>query len=145
MSASRRSAFWQGVLAALVTFLVIVPPTAAIVYGAQAGSIGSVSLSWFGPIAALVLAGIAAVAGTLVSRAYRNKPDRRPGDVWSTWFSGFTVLVVGSWFVPFLVLFVFIDSDHALSDRMLPVMVVWTVGHILVAALANRAARGLRS
>ena len=145
MTASRRSARWQGILAAAVTFLVTVLPTAAIVYGARAGSIGSVSMSWFGPIAALVLAGIAVVAGNLVTQAYRNDPDRRPGDIWSTWFSGFTVLVVGSWFVPFLVLFVFVDSDRALSDRMFPVMVVWSVGHILAAALANRVARGLRS
>ena len=140
---SRRSAGWQGILAGIITFLVIVIPTAAIVYGAQVGSIGSVSVPGFGGIASLVLALIAAVAGGMVYRAYRFDPERRPGDVWSRWFTGFVALVVGSWFVPFVVLFVFVDSDHALADRMPAVMLVWTVGHVAVAVVAWRMMRDL--
>ena len=144
MGTSRSYAGWQGVLAGSVTLGVVVLPTVAIIYGAQAGSIGSVSFGWFGPIAGVVIAAIAILAGDLVRRAYRTDPTRRPGDVWSTWFSGFTVLVIGSWFVPFIVLFVFIDSDHALSDRMLAVMTVWTLGHLVVAGLAGWVMRSLR-
>ena len=144
MSTSRASAGWQGSLAGAITFAVVILPTAAIIYGAQAGSIGSVSLGWFGPVAGAVIAVIAILTGYLGTRAYRTRPTRRPGDVWSTWFSGFTVLVIGSWFVPFIVLFVFIDSDHALSDRMLAVMTVWTLGHLVVAGLAGRVMRSLR-
>ena len=144
MSAGDRSSGWQGALAGLITFLVISIPSAAIVYGAQAGSIGSVSVSWFGAFAVAVLGVIAAATGIVVTRAYRIDPGRRPGEVWSTWFSGFVVLVIGSWFVPFAVLFVFVDSDHALSDRMTAVLAVWTLGHLGAAWLAGRVSRSLR-
>lgn len=144
MSTDDRSSSWQGALAGLITFLVISIPSAAIVYGAQVGSIGSVSVSWFGAFAAVVLGAIAVATGAVVARAYRIDPERRPGEVWSMWFSGFVVLVVGSWFVPFVVLFVFVDSDHALSDRMAAVLLVWTLGHLGAAWLAGRVTRGLR-
>ena len=143
MSTGDRSSQWQGALAGLVTFLVISIPSAAIVYGAQAGSIGSVSVSWFGAFAAVILGAIAVAAGVVVTRAFRADPNRRPGEVWSTWFSGFVVLVIGSWFVPFVVLFVFVDSDHALSDRMAAVMAVWALGHLGAAWLAARTTRNL--
>ncbi len=143
MSTSRRSALWQGVMAAVVTFVVVMLPTAAIVYGAQAGSMGSVSVSGFGGVAAVVLGTISIATGVLVFRAYRTEPKRRPGEVWSIWFGGFVALVVGSWFVPFFVLFVFIDSDHALVDRMALVLMVWTVGHLVVAAVAGWMMRSL--
>ena len=144
MSAENRSSGWQGALAGLITFVVISIPSAAIVYGAQAGSIGSVSVSWFGSFAVVILGAIAVAAGAAVARAYRIRPDRRPGEVWSTWFGGFVVLVIGSWFVPFVVLFVFVDSDHALSDRMPAVLFVWSLGHLAAAWLAGWVARGLR-
>lgn len=144
MSTGNRSFQWQGALAGLITFLVISIPSTAIVYGAQAGSIGSVSLSWFGAFSAVVLGAIAIAAGVVVTRAYRTDPHRRPGEVWSIWFSGFVVLVVGSWLVPFVVLFVFVDSDHALSDRMAAVLLVWTLGHLGAAWLAGRMTRSLR-
>lgn len=143
MSTNRRSALWQGILAAVVTFVVVMLPTAAIVYGAQAGSMGSVSVSGFGGVAAVVLGTVSIATGILVLRAYRTDPKRRPGEVWSTWFSGFVVLVIGSWFVPFFVLFVFIDSDHALSDRMAVVLIVWTMAHAAVASLAGWMMRSL--
>lgn len=143
MSTSRRSAQWQGFLAGLVTFAVVIVPTAAIVYGAQAGSVGSVSVSGFGGIAVAVLGVIAIAAGVVVYRAYWTDPNRRPGEVWSTWFSGFVVIVIGSWFVPFLVLFVFVDSDQALSDRMVAVMLVWTTAHLALAGLAGWMMRSL--
>jgi hypothetical protein len=144
VKANGLSAWWQGVLAGLITFLVISMPSAAIVYGARAGSIGSVSVSWFGTVAAVVLGAIAVAAAAVVFRAYRNDPQRRPGEIWSIWFSGFVVLVVGSWFVPFVVLFVFVDSDRALSDRMAAVLAVWTLGHLGVAWLARWMTRSLR-
>ena len=137
------SARWQGVLAGLVTFGVVILPSAAIVYGAQTGSVGSVSVSGFGGFAVVVLGAISVATGVVVSRAYRSDPTRRPGEVWSTWFSGFVVLVIGSWVVPFLVLFVFIDSDHALADRMAAVLLVWTIAHLAVAALAGFVMRSL--
>lgn len=143
MSISRRSARWQGLLAGLITFVVVMIPTAAIVYGAQAGSVGSVSVPGFGGVAVAVLGPISIAAGVVVSSAYRADPNRRPGEVWSTWFSGFMALVIGSWFVPFLILFVFVDSDHSLADRMAAVLVVWTVAHLAVAALAAWVARRL--
>ena len=143
MSTDGRSSAWQGALAGLVTFLVTAIPSAAIVYGAQAGSIGSVSVSWFGVFAVVILGAIAIATGVVVTRAYRTDPNRRPGEVWSTWFTGFAVLVVGSWFVPFVVLFVFVDSDHALSDRMAAVLAVWTLGHLGAAWLAGRMTRSL--
>jgi hypothetical protein len=136
---------WQGALAGLITLLVILIPSAAIVYGARAGSIGSVSVSWFGGFAAVTLGAIAVTTGAVVARAYRADPNRRPGEVWSTWFSGFVVLVIGSWFVPFVVLFVFVDSDHALSDRMPAVLLVWTLGHLAAAWLAGRTTRSLHA
>lgn len=143
MTISRRSARWQGILAGVVTLAVVIVPTAAIVYGAQAGSVGSVSVSGFGGIAVAVLGVIAIATGVVVYRAYRADPNRRPGEVWSTWFSGFVVLVIGSWFVPFLVLFVFVDSDHALSDRMVAVMLVWTTAQVALAGIAGWMMRSL--
>ena len=144
MSTDDRSSAWQGALAGLITFVVVSIPSAAIVYGAQAGSIGSVSVAWFGAFAAAVLGTIAVTTGAVVIRAYRIDPNRRPGEVWTTWFSGLVVLVIGSWFVPFVVLFVFVDSDHALSDRMAAVLAVWTLGHLGVTWLAAWVTRSLR-
>jgi hypothetical protein len=144
VSKDDRASDWQGAIAGLVTFVVISIPSAAIVYGAQAGSIGSVSVSWFGVFAAVILGAIAVVTGAVVTRAYRIDPGRRPGEVWTTWFSGFVVLVIGSWFVPFVVLFVFVDSDHALADRMAAVLLVWTLGHLAAAWLAGWVTRSLR-
>ena len=143
MTTSPSSARWQGFLAAVITFAVVIVPTAAIVYGAQAGSVGSVNVGGFGVFAAVVLGAIAGVTGVVVARAYRPYAERRAGEVWSTWFSGFVVLVIGSWFVPFLVLFVFVDSDHALADRMLAVLLVWATAHLAVAALAGWIMRSL--
>lgn len=143
MSTNNRSALGQGALAGLITFLVISIPSAAIVQGARAGSIGSVSVPWFGGFATVTLGAIAVATGSVVTRAYRTDPDRRPGQVWSIWFNGFVVLVVGSWFVPFAVLFVFVDSDHALSERMSAVLLVWTLGHLAAAWIAGRMTRSL--
>jgi heme/copper-type cytochrome/quinol oxidase subunit 2 len=94
-------------------------------------------------VSVVVLGSIAAAVGYIVYRAFAVNPERRPGDVWSTWFTGFVVLVVSSWFVPFLVLFVFIDSDHSLADRIGLVYLVWTVAHLAVAGLAFRVMRSL--
>ena len=143
MIATLRSSTWQGLLAGAVTFVVMMVPTVAIVYAAGAGTVGSVSTSGFGAVAAVVLGSIAAAIGYVVYRAFAVNPERRPGDVWSTWFTGFVVLVVGSWFVPFLVLFVFIDSDHSLADRIGLVYLVWTVAHLAVAGLALWVVRSL--
>jgi hypothetical protein len=145
VSTDERSSTRQGALAGLVTFFVISIPSAAIIYGARVGSMGSVSVSWFGACAVAVLGAIAVAAGIVVARAYRIDPERRPGEVWSRWFSGFVVLVIGSWFVPFVVLFVFVDSDRALSDRMASVLLVWTLGHLGAAWLAGWMTRSLRS
>lgn len=136
MSTTPQSAQRQGVLAGLITFLVTMVPTAAIVYGAQSGSIGSVSTSGFGVMAAAVLGLIAVGSGHLVRRSYERRPERRPGDVWTAWFTGFVVMVVGSWFAPFVVLFVFVDSDHALADRAIEVYLVWTLAHVAAAGAA---------
>ena len=144
MSTTHRSALWQGIIAGLTTFAVAMVPTIAILYLAGTGSMGSVSTARFGTVAAVVLGGIAIGAGHLVYRAYDIDAARRPGEVWSTWFTGFVVLVVGSWFVPFIVLFVFIDSDHALSDRPVPVYLVWTLATAAFAGLAWWMVRGLR-
>lgn len=143
MTGSVRSAAWQGVLAAFVTFVVVMLPTLAIAYGAQVGTVGTVSVTGFTSVATVVLAAVATAVGVLVFRSYQLDPERRPGEVWSTWFTGFVVLVVGSWFAPFLVLFVFVDSDHALSDRMPAVLTVWIAAHLATAGLAWRLMRNL--
>jgi hypothetical protein len=41
------------------------------------------------------------------------------------------------------VLFVFINSDHSLVDRIGPVYLVWTVAHLAVAGLAFGVVRSL--
>jgi hypothetical protein len=143
MITTLRSATLQGMMAGTVTFAVMMVPTIAIVYAAGAGTVGSVSSFGFGAVSVVVLGSIAAAVGYIVYRAFAVNPERRPGDVWSTWFTGFVVLVVGSWFVPFLVLFVFIDSDHSLVDRIGLVYLVWTVAHLAVAGLAFRVVRSL--
>ncbi len=143
MITTLRLANLQGMMAGAVTFAVMMVPTIAIVYAAGTGSVGSVTTFGFGAVAAVVLGSIAAAVGYVVYRAFVVNPERRPGDVWSTWFTGFVVLVVGSWFVPFLVLFVFIDSDHSLADRIGLVYLVWTVAHLAVAGLALRVMRSL--
>jgi hypothetical protein len=130
-------------MAGAVTFAVMMVPTIAIVYAAGEGTVGSVSTSGFGGVAAVVLGSIAAAIGYVVHRAFAVDQERRPGDVWSTWFTGFVVLVVGSWFAPFLVVFVFVDSDHSLADRIGLVYLVWTVAHLAVAGLAFRVVRSL--
>jgi hypothetical protein len=134
---------WQGVLAGGITFLLVALPTAAILYAAQTGSIGTVSTMGFGGLAVVVLGTISGGAGYVVARAYRRDPGRRPGDVWTSWFSGLVTLVLGSWFAPFVVLFVFVDSDHSLAERAPLVFLTWTVAHCAVAVLAAWVAKSL--
>lgn len=143
MITTLRSAIGQGILAGVVTLAVMMVPTIAILYAAGAGTMGSVSTSGFGAVAAVVLGSIAAAIGYVVCRAFAVNQERRPGDLWSTWFTGFVVLVAGSWFAPFLVLFVFVDSDHSLADRIGLVYLIWTVAHLAVTGLALRVARSL--
>ncbi|MCP4308363.1 MAG: hypothetical protein GY926_25620 [bacterium] len=143
MITTLRSAIWQGIMAGVVTLAVMMVPTIAILYAAGAGTMGSVSTYGFGAVAAVVLGSIAAAVGYIVYRAFVINEERRAGDVWSTWFTGFVVLVVGSWFAPFIVVFVFIDSDHSLADRIGLVYLVWTVAHLAVTALALRVVRSL--
>jgi len=127
----------------LVTFVVAIIPSAAIGYAANTGSVGTVSSSRFGGLAIVVIGSIAAGAGYLVRHVYALDPQRRPGEVWSTWFGGFAVLVIGTWFAPFAVLAVFVDSDHALDERIGLAVLLWTAAHLTAAALGLLAARGL--
>ena len=55
MITTPRSSTWQGLMAGAVTFAVMMVPTVAIVYAAGAGTVGSVSTSGFGAVAAVVL------------------------------------------------------------------------------------------
>lgn len=126
----------QGIVAGLLTFAVGILPTAGILWSASTGSIGTVSTPGFGGIAALVIGAIAVGSGALIAGAYRRAPNRRPGEVWSTWYGGFVCFVIGTWLVPFLVLLIFVDSDTALGDRLPEVMLVWTLLHLLFAVVA---------
>ena len=143
MMTSAGSARRQGILAGIVTFTVGMLPTVGILWSASTGSIGSVSTPGFGSVAVVVIGAISAGSGFLVSHAYAIEPDRRPGDVWSTWYGGFVAFVLGTWLSPFLVLLVFVNSDTALTDRLPLVLVVWTLLHLGFAALALLFARGL--
>lgn len=143
MSEGGRSGVWQGALAGAVTFILVMLPTAAILYAAQTGSIGTVGSTGFGGLAVVVLGVISGVGGYAVARAYRMDPTRRPGDIWTSWFSGLVTLVVGSWFAPFLVLFVFVDSDHSLAGRAPLVLMTWTLAHVVVAGLASHTGKAL--
>jgi hypothetical protein len=143
MSAGRTSALRQGLLAGIVTFVVGILPTAGILWSANTGSIGSVSTPGFGGVAVIVIGAISVGSGYLVTRAYAQDPERRPGDVWTTWYGGFVVFVLGTWFSPFLVLLIFVNSDAALNDRLPLVLAVWTLLHLAFAALALALARGL--
>ncbi len=143
MSVSRRSALRQGILAGIVTFVVGMLPTVGILWSASTGSIGSVSTPGFGGVAMLVIGAISVGSGYLVTHAYANQPDRRPGEVWSTWYGGFVGFVLGSWISPFLVLLIFVNSDAALNDRLPAVLAVWTLLHVAFAALGLLFARGL--
>jgi hypothetical protein len=143
MSASRKSALRQGIIAGVVTFVVGMLPTAGILWSASTGSVGSVSTPGFGGVAMLVIGAISVGSGYLVTHAYSKQPNRRPGDVWSTWYGGFVTFVLGTWFTPFLVLFIFVNSDTALNDRLPVVLGVWTALHLAFAALALVFTRGL--
>ncbi len=145
MSTSRKSAVRQGILAGAMTFIVGMLPTVGILYSASTGSIGSVSAPGFGGIATLVIGAISVGSGTLIAYAYARQPDRRPGEVWSTWYGGFVAFVLGTWLSPFLVLLIFVNSDASLNDRLPAVLAVWTVLHLAFAALALVFARGLLS
>ena len=143
MSASRRSAVRQGIIAGAVTFVVGMLPTVGILWSASTGSIGSVSTPGFGGVAVIVIGAISVGSGYLVTHAYAKEPDRRPGDVWSTWYGGFVAFVLGTWVSPFLVLLIFINSDSALNDRLPQALGVWTLLHVAFAALALVLSRGL--
>jgi hypothetical protein len=143
MSASRKSALRQGILAGIVTFVVGMLPTLGILWSASTGSIGTVSSPGFGAVAVIVIGAISIGSGYLVTRAYAKQPDRRPGDVWSTWYGGFVAFVLGTWISPFLVLLIFVDSDQALSDRLPIVLGVWTLLHLAFAGVALLFAKGL--
>ena len=143
MSVGRRSARRQGITAGLMTFIVAMLPTVGILWSASTGSIGSVNVPGFGAVAAAVIGSIAIGSGYLLAHAYRMEPDRRPGDVWSSWYIGFVAFVVGTWLSPFLILFIFVNSDSALSDQLPLVLAVWTLLHLAFAGLALFSARGL--
>ena len=68
-------------------------------------------------------------------RAYVKEPGRRPGDVWSTWFGGFVCVVLGTWFTPFIILLIFVDSDASLNDQRLIVFLLWAGLHLTAAGI----------
>ena len=143
MTISRQSARRQGILAGLMTFVVGILPTVAILWSASTGSVGSVSTPGLGGVAAVVIGAISVGSGYLITRAYTTEPDRRPGNVWSSWYGGFVCFIFGTWLSPFLVLFIFVNSDSALNDQLPLVLLVWTLLHLAWAALALILARGL--
>jgi hypothetical protein len=143
VSTTDRSARLQGATAGVVTFAVGLLPTAAILWSASSGSVGTVHGSGLGLVAVAVIGAVALGSGRLVLDAYRRRPDRRPGEVWSTWYSGFVAFVLGTWASPLLILALFIDSDRALDDRMPLVLAVWAALHLAFAARGAVFARGL--
>lgn len=143
MSVDTRSARRQGILAGAVTFVVGMLPTVGILWSASTGSIGSVSTPGLGSVAVVVIGAISVASGYLVTHAYVMEPDRRPGDVWSTWYGGFVGFVLGTWLSPFLILMIFVNSDTALADRLPQALTVWSLLHLGFAALALFLARGL--
>lgn len=143
MSTTARSARAQGAVAGVVTFAAAMLPTVAILWSASSGSVGTVNGSGLGLVAAVVIGAVAVGSGRLVLDAYRRRPDRRPGEVWSTWYSGFVAFVLGTWVSPLVVLALFVDSDRALQDRMPLVLTVWTALHLAFAGLGAVLARGL--
>ena len=133
----------QGAGAGVVTFAVAILPTVAILWSASSGSVGTVHGSGLGLVAAVVIGAVAVGSGRLVLDAYRRRPDRRPGEVWSAWYSGFVAFVLGAWVSPLAILALFIDSDRALHDRMPLVLAVWTTLHLAFAGLGAFFARRL--
>ncbi len=126
-----------------MTFVVGMLPTVGILWSASTGSIGSVSTPGFGGVAMLVIGAISVGSGYLIAHAYAKDQGRRPGEVWSTWYGGFVAFVLGTWFAPFLVLVIFVNSDTALNDQLPVVLAVWTALHLAFAAVALVFARGL--
>lgn len=133
-----------GLVAGMITLLLVSLPAVGIEAAAATGSVGTIGATWFGTLAALTNVALAIGSGYVVYRARRNHPAMRPGELWSTWFTGLVAVVVGTWFVPVAMLFVLVDSDRALAQRPAGVVLVWLAGYALTALAGLWLMRGLR-
>lgn len=133
--------------AGLVTLVLTLAPSALLVAIIALGAIGEAEFARLGPLATLGFVAIAVFVGALVDRGLRRvwcEPTRRrPADVWIAFVVALTILLVGVILIPVLIVFITVDSDHALSDRELLVNLLWFGGHLALVVLAWLAARAL--
>lgn len=132
--------------AAIVTLLVTLQPSALIVAIIAIGALGEIEYARLGPAASLLFLAVATATGFLVNRGLQrswSEPDRRPADVWIAWIVALTILLVGVILIPIGIVFIAVDSDHALSDRAVLVEVLWFAGHLGLVAVAYITARSL--
>lgn len=133
-NASVPRAWAASIIAGVVTFVLIGLPVAAIQAAAATGSVGSIGATRLGILAGLTNLVLAVGSGAMVYRARRA--GMRPGALWSTWFIGLVVAVVGTWLVPLIMVFTMVDSDHSLAERGWLIALVWVVAYAIVAAVA---------
>jgi hypothetical protein len=126
--------------AGLVTLMLTLAPSALLVAIIALGAIGEAEFARLGPLATLIFVAIAVFAAFSVDRGLRrvwsDPIRRRPADVWIAFVVALTILLVGAILIPVLIVFVTVDSDHALADRELLVNSLWIGGHVLVVVLA---------
>lgn len=133
----------QAVAGALIVLVLVSLPGLGIVAAASTGSVGSIGMNTFRIVNFVTNVAMATGAGWVLRRAYILDPDRRAGEVWSTFYGGLVVVVLGFWLVPLLMVFTLVDSDHSLQQHGPLVFVAWFVLHAAVAGLGLLAARGL--
>ena len=133
--------------AGFVTLVLTLAPSALLVAIIALGAIGEAEFARLGPLATLMFVAIAFFAATSVDRGLRHvwsdPTRRRPADVWIAFVVALTILLVGVILIPILIVFITVDSDHALSDRELLVDLLWLGGHLALVVIAWLAARAL--
>lgn len=129
----------QGRVFGTVVFFAMAAPSALVLSAVVQGSIGEMPRRGFGLMTFGVIAAVAGAAGHALRRALETvdaDPTRRKADAWVAGYVGTTVLVVGSFAVPILMLMVMVNSDRSLQESGWWFYAVWTTGHLLLALAA---------
>lgn len=133
--------------AGLVTLALTLVPSALLVAIIALGALGEPEFARLGPATILMFVAVAALTGYLVHRAldrvWADPRTRRPADVWIAFVAALTILLVGVFLLPVVVVFIAVDSDHGLSEREFLVNALWFAGHVGLAMIAFLAARAL--
>ncbi len=134
----------KAAIAAVGVFVLASIPTALVLISVYSGSVGTTPRFGLMAMAFLVIAAVAASAGYQLRRGFEivaADDHRNPADAWVAYYVGTVIVVIGTFLTPLLMLTALVNSDRSLADSGIWFFFWWTLGHLIIAALALGAAR----